>query len=169
MATQLTATDAKQSLNAHVATKGTEIFEKYGPQIGWSQLQAILLDRSCVRYPCNLVFDSARLNPGEFAFPEPKGDMPEEVFTLYVHPVYLTQLSLVPYLALYQLVTVNYGEFASADDAETFAATALGLPREEYYETICGLADELGAGIDPGSGLAARSVGCQSGHCGCSA
>jgi hypothetical protein len=116
-----------------------------------------------------LVFDSARLNPGEFAFPEPKGDMPEEGFTLYVHPVYMTQLSLVPYLALYQLVTVNYGEFASADDAETFASTALGLPREEYYETLCGLADELGVGIDPGSGLTASSGGCQSGHCGCSA
>ncbi len=149
MATQLTATDAKQSLNAHVAAKGTEIFEKYGPVIGWTELQAILKDRACVRYSCQLVFDSARLNPGESAFPEPKGDRPEEGFTLYVHPVYMMQLAMVPYLALYQLVAVNYGAFASAEDAETFAACALGLPREEYYQALCGLADELGAGHSP--------------------
>ena len=162
MTTQLTAADAKQSLSAHVAAKGADIFEKYGPQIGWAQLQTILKDRACVRYPCELVFDSSRLNPGEFAFPEAKGEMPEEGFTLFVHPVYMTQLGMVPYLALYQLVTVNYGEFASADDAETFASYALGLPREEYYQTLCGLADELGAGIDPGSGHSPGGCGCGS-------
>ena len=167
MATQLTAADAKQSLNAHVAVKGAEIFAKYGPQIGWPELQAILRDRTCVRYPCELVFDSARLNPGEFAFPEAKGEMPEEGFTLFVHPVYMTQLGLVPYLALYQLVTVNYGGFASADDAETFASAALGLPREDYYQTLCGLADELGAGIDPGASQSPGTAGC-GGGCSCS-
>jgi hypothetical protein len=144
MAIQLTADDAKQSLNAHVAAKGAELFAKFGPVIGWSQLQAILQDRTCVRYPCRLVFDSSGLNPGEFAHPEPDGDRPEDGFTLYVHPIYLTQLAMVPYLALYQLVVVNYGVFASAQDAETFAAHALGRSQEEYYETLCGLADLLG-------------------------
>ena len=80
----------------------------------------------------------------------------------------MTQLGMVPYLALYQLVTVNYGEFASADDAETFASYALGVPREEYYQTICGLADELGTGIDPGSGHMHEPGGCGGGGCGCS-
>ena len=169
MATQLTAADAKQSLNAHVAAKGAEIFEKYGPQIGWPELQLILRDRACVRYPCALVFDNARLNPGEFAHPEPKGEVPEEGFTLFIHPVYMTQLGMVPYLALYQLVAVNYGEFASADDAESFAAHALGLPREEYYRILCELADQLGAGIDPGSGHPPGAVGCAGGGCSCSA
>jgi hypothetical protein len=161
MAIQLTAHDAKQSLNAHVAAKGAEVLAKYGPVIGWSQLQAILQDRACVRYPCRLVFDGSRLNPGEFAYPEPAGESPEDGFTLYVHPLYLTQLAMVPYLALYQLVAVNYGVFASADDAETFAAHALGLPREEYYQTLCSLADLLGvpAGMNPAHG----SCGCSGG------
>jgi hypothetical protein len=167
MATQLTASDAKMSLNAHVAAKGAEIFGKYGPTIGWAELQSILQDRTCVRYPCELVFDSARLNPGEFAFPEPKGGVPEAGFILFVHPVYMTQLGLVPYLALYQLVTVNYGEFASAEDAETFASGALGLPREEYYQTLCGLADQLGAGLDSDSGPTHQAGGCRGGGCSC--
>ncbi len=144
MATQLTAEDAKQSLTAHVAAKGAEIFEKYGPTIGWKQLLQILEDRACVRYPCQVVFDSAPLGPGEFGHPVPKGENPEDGFTMYIHPCYMAQLSYVPYLVLYQLMLVNYGEFASPDDAETFGAAALGLSREDYYQAVCDLADELG-------------------------
>jgi hypothetical protein len=175
MATQLTADHAKQSLNAHVAAKGAEIFEKYGPHIGLTELRIILQDRACVRYPCELVFDSAHLNPGEFAFPAPNGDKPEEGFTLYVHPIYMTQLADVPLLALYQLVTVNYGEFASAEDAETFASHALGIHPDEYYERLCALADELGVAIDPGTGFGGgvppafaggSGRGCGGGGCG---
>jgi hypothetical protein len=144
MSTQLTTEGAKQSLNSHVEAKGCEIFAKYGPQIGWSEMQAVLNDRSCVRYPCTLDFDASWLQPGEFAYPEPKGEAPEEGFTLYIHPHFLTKLPMVPHLVLYQLVRVNYGEFASSEDAETFAASALGLDRELYYQTLCSLADELG-------------------------
>ena len=46
MAKQLTADDAKQSLTAHVETKGIEIYVKYGPQIGWAELQRLLTDRA---------------------------------------------------------------------------------------------------------------------------
>jgi hypothetical protein len=144
MATQLTADDAKQSLTAHVAAKGAEIFEKYGPVIGWKQLLQILEDRAYVRYPCQVVFDPAPLGPGEFAHPVPKSENPEEGFTICVHPCFMTQLQQVPYLVLYQLVLVNYGEFASTEDAETFGASALGLSKDEYYQTVCELADELG-------------------------
>jgi hypothetical protein len=41
-------------------------------------------------------------------------------------------------------VLVNYGEFASAEDAETFGAAALGLARDDYYQALCGLADQVG-------------------------
>ena len=162
MVKQLTAQDARQSLTAHVRSRGEEIFVRYGPRIGWNELQAMLQDRSCVRYPCTIEFDAAALQPGEFAHPEANGELPEDGFTLYVHPVYMTQLAMVPYLVLYQLVVVNYGEFASHEDAEAFAAAALGLDRELYYETVCHLADQLGSGIDPGM----REMPVQSGGCG---
>ena len=143
MATQLTADHAKQSLIAHVEAKGAEIHAKYGPQLGWDQLKALLDDRSCVRYPCTIEFDSSRLQPGEFAYPEANGELPESGFTIRVHPRYMNRLDQVPFLVLYQLVIVNYGEFASPDDAEVFAATSLGLDREVYYTALCALADEL--------------------------
>jgi len=143
MATQLTADDARQSLNAHVAAKGAELNAKYGPRIGWKDLPLLLEDRTLVRYPCQIVFDAAGLQPGEVAHPAAKGEKPEDGFTMYVHPLFMTDLARVPLLVLYQLVLLNYGEFASPDDAETFGAAAVGLSRDEYYAELCDLADQL--------------------------
>ncbi len=138
------AQDARQSLNASAAAIGTKIYEKYGPRIGWTQLLQILEDRSCTRYPCQIVFDAAPLEAGEFAHPVAKGEHPADGFTIYVHPFFMMQLDQVPLLVLYQLVSVNYGAFAAPEDAETFGAAALGLDKDEYYHALCGLADELG-------------------------
>ena len=142
MATKLTTDDARQSLTEHVAAKGAEIREKYGPVIGWDELQRILADRACVRFPCEIVFDAAPLEPGEAAHPVPKGGRPEDGFALHVHPFFQARLPQVPLLALYQLVLVNYGEFASADDAETFGSSVLGLSKDDYYRALCELTDE---------------------------
>jgi hypothetical protein len=143
MPKQLTAEDARVSLNAHVAAKGAEIRAKYGPQIGWRELQAILEDRTVVRYPCGIEFNSAPLQAGEFAAPVARTDQPEDGFTMFVHPLFMTQLADVPALVLYQLVVVNYGEFASGDDALAFGAAALGLGEEAYYSRLCELADPI--------------------------
>ena len=64
-----------------------------------------------------------------------------------VHPFFETQLDHVPALVLYQLVALNYGEFASSDEAETFGAAALGMTRDEYYDLLCECADQLGAPV----------------------
>src|SRR4051812_30310676 len=113
MAQQLTLEDAKQSLTAHIATKGAEIRAKFGPRIGYAELQRILADRDYTRYPVEIVFSAADLRDGEFAHPVPKTGDPADGFTLQVHPYFVTQLAYVPALVLYQLVLVNYGDFAS--------------------------------------------------------
>jgi len=144
MATRLTAEDFRQSLTAHVAEKGAALCAQYGPDLDWGGLQRLLQDRAFVRYPCEIAFDASALEPGEFAHPVARGERPEDGFTIHVHPIFLAQLSAVPALVLYQLVLVNYGEFASADDAEAFGAGALGLTRDEYYARLCELADQVG-------------------------
>jgi hypothetical protein len=144
-----TAEDARQSLAAHVAARGSEIREKYGPRMGWAELQRILLDRECVRYPCEIAFDAGPLLDGEAAHAEPKGERPENGFTLWVHPYYSVTPDRVPILALYQLVSVNYGVFASPEDAEAFGAAVLGIGRDDYYGRLCALADEIGPAEPP--------------------
>jgi hypothetical protein len=145
MPAQLTPADARQSLNEHLAARGQEIRAKYGPHIGWQELRKILEDRGCVRYPCEIIFDASPLQPGEFAHPVARSHRPEDGFTMYVHPCFMTRLAQVPGLVLYQLVLVNYGGFASAEDAETFGAAALGISRDEYYRALCEMADRVGA------------------------
>jgi len=135
--------DARQALSVHLAEKGAKIYDKYGPRMGWQELLKLLADRDFVRYPCQICFDDKPLMAGEFAHPVPAGRLPEDGFTIFVHPAYQTRLDCVPFLVLYQLVRVNYGEFATCADAEIFGAEALGLDREEYYWTVCELADEI--------------------------
>ena len=145
MSTQLTEKDFKESLTTHVAVKGEELHAKYGPVIGWGELLRVLEDRAFCRYPCRVIFDGSPLAPNELAHPVPQGERPEDGFVMHVQPIYLTQLQLVPYIVLYQLVLVNYGEFATSQDAETFGASALGLSIDEYYQTLCELAAQLDA------------------------
>jgi len=143
MSTELSSRDASDSLNAHVAAKGHEIHQRYGPHVGWKELQKVLQDPACVRYPCEIVFDDKELQAGECAHPVCNGERPEDGFKMFVHPVFMTQLDRVPHLVLYQLVLVNYGEFAATEDAETYGANALGLARDDYYATLCELADSI--------------------------
>src|SRR5690349_13295062 len=126
----------RQALSAQVAAEGSRVHARYGPSIGWQQLLALLQDRDCVRFPCDLLFDAAPLLPGEFAHAVAKGLKPEEGHVIYVHPLFEHQLEQVPYLVLHQVVLVNYGDRVSADDAETFGALALGLSRDEYFNVL---------------------------------
>jgi hypothetical protein len=143
MSLRLTADDARLAMSAHLTAKGAEMFEKHGPHIGWKELQRILKDPASARYPCEIAFDATPLQPGECAYPKPKGEKPEDGFVIHIHPLFMTRLDRVAHLALYQLVVVNYGEFASSDDAEIFGATTLGISREQYYQELCELADLL--------------------------
>ena len=147
MPQQLTAEDARQSLTAHLAEKGRQVYLKYGPEIGWNQLLQILEDRTVTRYPCEIVFDAQQLLPDEVAVALARSERPEDGFTIFVHPYFLLDPARVPCLVLYQMVVVNYGEFATADDAETFGAAALGILKEEYYTHLCTMAEEISGDV----------------------
>ncbi|RME93900.1 MAG: hypothetical protein D6766_07240 [Verrucomicrobia bacterium] len=143
MARKLTEADARRSLSEHARSKGEEIRAKYGVPQEWTTFERILQDRSCVRYPCRVSFDTDALRPGEFAYPEALGEHPREGYHLHIHPYFANRPADAIALALYQLVVVNYGDFASAAEAESFGAAVLGMDREAYYQRICALADEL--------------------------
>jgi len=144
MARDAIAPSRRQALSVQIAAEGSRVHERYGPSIGWRQLLTLLQDRECVRFPCDLRFDAAPLLPGEFAHALLKGSKREEGYTIHLHPLFEHQLQQVPYLVLHQLVLVNHGDSASADDAETFGALALGLSRDEYFNILCELSDQVG-------------------------
>ncbi len=162
MSKKLSAQDAVDSMHAHAEVKGGEIHAKYGPSIGWSQIERILADRACVRYSCRVELNPAPLEPGEIACALADASLGEGGHTIYVHPYFCDHLDQAAWWVLYQLVVVNYGGFAAAAHAEVFGAAALGITREEYYNGLCKMADDVAAATvaQPGSAAVGPLVSC---------
>lgn len=135
---------AVSCLSAELDASAAKIRAIYGPCLEADNLQRLLEDRSVIPYPCELRFDADLLLPGEFGHTFAKGVNPEEGFTLYLHPVYSAQPSVWPQLVVHQLAQVLSGQQVSAEEAEVFGAQVLGLSREEYFQTLCELAGQVG-------------------------
>jgi hypothetical protein len=146
MARQDKTVTARQCLSAELASIAADIRHQYGPDIGWEEIQTLLRDPHFTPFPCEIRFDSAPLLPGEFGHAVPRGSTREEGFIIYLHPRFASQLSRVSYLVLHQLVLINYGDAATADDAETFGSVALGLSKDAYYRALCDLACQIDGG-----------------------
>ncbi|MBZ0172895.1 MAG: hypothetical protein K8E66_10975, partial [Phycisphaerales bacterium] len=86
---------------------------------------------------------SEPLEPGEFAWPQPLGDKPSDGYCLFIHPHFERRPQAWPLLISYHVPSVNYGEIVTAEEAELFAATLLGMDVETYYNALCTLADEI--------------------------
>ncbi|MHC4090656.1 MAG: hypothetical protein ACYSVY_10345 [Planctomycetota bacterium] len=144
------AEDGVLALRDHVLDRAGLAREKYGPHVGVAALERILADRSVVRYPCRIVFDTADLRPGEMAFVRPRGEVATDGFDVVVHPRFAADEDSLPAIVLYQLVMVNYGEIATENEAELFGATILGIAQDAYYERLCQIADSLAGQADGG-------------------
>ncbi len=144
-----TVRDGAIALRDHILAVAATARQRYGPQIDHAAILRIIEDREIVRYPVTLVFDDRLLNPGEFAFPEPRGRQPGEGFTLHIHPCFSSRPEALPMLIAYQIVRINYGDVASHEEAELFGSTLLGMDRDEFYDAICELADSMPEPANP--------------------
>lgn len=144
MAQKLTEEDGRLALAGHIADKAEAARASYGGAIDWPTLLEMLGDAAVVRYPTDVAFDAAPLEAGEFAFAAPLGASPGDGFRIYVHPWFEGRTDVLPLLVAYHIVRINYGDIATHHDAELFGATLLGLEPDDYYETLCTLADEVG-------------------------
>ena len=136
--------DPRGDLTGALALAGTEVRQKYGSSLNFERLQVLLQDRSVVKYPCEMVFDSRPLLAGEFAHTMRRGLAPEDGFIIYVHPSLHKEQTHLPYIVLHQLPAVNLNGLASPDQAEEFGSSALGLSRESYYQKLCEIAGHVG-------------------------
>ncbi len=143
MERRLTEADGRIALRDHIVGRAMQARLRYGLYIDTEAIMRILDDRQVTRYPCGLRYDAAGLEPGEFAHAQPLGDRPADGYCLFIHPALEQQADLLPLVIAYHLVTINYGEIATSDEAELFGATLLGLEVEEYYEALCEIADHL--------------------------
>lgn len=141
---KLTLEDGRRALGVHVLEKGHQLHEKYGTFVGFDTLQKILQDVEFVRYPTRIEFDSTQLEEGMFACAMRVTESnASDGYVIYVHEMFKENEGDLAAIVLYHLVTVNYGEFATHNEAEEFGSAALGLDKEYYYDYLCRIADKI--------------------------
>lgn len=102
-----------------------------------------LEDRTIVRYPLSVRFDTEPLQPGEFACLESLGEHPSDGFCVFIHPMFENVDEVIPLLLAHYIPSMNYGDVAIHVEAELFGATLLGIDVEEYYKILCSVADTV--------------------------
>jgi len=131
------------AVTQHAIEKADEIRRRYGSGIDYSTVLQILDDRRSIRYPVKIQFVSDSIEPGLFAKTAPISKNPDDGYVISLHKYFENQPEHLPSLILYQSVLVNYGDLATATDAELFGSGILGIDRESYYEQIVELTDKL--------------------------
>jgi hypothetical protein len=140
---RLTEADARRSLRDHLADKAFAARSRFRMLVDRAAIMTLLDDRAIVRYPVGVRFDSEPLMAGEFAALQPLGEHPSQGYCLFIHPSLECREDLLPLVIAYYIPSVNYGEIATPEDAEQFGATLLGIGVDEYYQSLCDLADSL--------------------------
>ncbi|MEA3302064.1 MAG: hypothetical protein U9Q75_02210, partial [Pseudomonadota bacterium] len=124
------------AVSRHAIEKAKEIRTRYGPVIDYAAVLHMLEDRKSIRYPVEICFVSEGIEPGMFANTRAVSENPDDGYVISLHQHFEDQTDVLPALILYQSVLVNYGDLATADDAELFASTLLRVERDEYYAQI---------------------------------
>ena len=109
-----------------------------------SNLETFLEDRNHVRRPTRLVMELGEMGPHQFAQPEP--DIRNEVgIMLYIRPSLAGRPDLLVQAVGYMIPVINYGQIITDDHCLTYGAALFGMDEGGFYESICELADWVGA------------------------
>jgi hypothetical protein len=139
-----TEADGRIALHEHIRDKAVKARERHPDPRSPEGLSQLLEDREVVRYPLRVCADPAHLEPGDLAYLQQLGEHPSEGFILFVHPLVEAQADLAALVVTYSIPSVNYGEIVSTEEGELFGAIVCCMDREEFYEALCGLSDQLG-------------------------
>lgn len=133
----------RSAVSQHATAKADEIRGRYGPDIDYPTVLRMLADRRCIRYPVEIRFVAHGIEPGMFGKTELASKDPADGYVISLHHSFEGRHDLLPALILYQSVLVNYGDLATAVDAELFGSGVLGMDRDAYYERIVALTNSL--------------------------
>jgi hypothetical protein len=133
------------SLRAHLLAQAVVAHQKHGP-LTFDKLEALLHDPDCLRHPVRLVFEFGEMAMHQFAQPDLDWRNPDQDGrVLYVRPLLREHPDLVVPAVAYMIPLINYGDIITDEHCLLYGAALLGMMKEEYYPTICRLADFVGA------------------------
>lgn len=140
---KLTLDDGKLAMVDHAKERGHLLYQKYGPSITDDVLFQILKDEDFIRFPVTIEYSREKVGGGTFAVTEQRSEKADEGYVIYIHDYFQGKEGCLAPLVFYQLVQVNYGDFATYEVAEAFGSEALGMNQEDYYQYLCRMADAI--------------------------
>lgn len=161
----------EESLLNHLRHQAMEARSRHGG-LSPENLDTFLNDRDCVRHPTRLILEYGEMSPHQFAEPDRdyRTNLPE-ARVLYLRPVLGKRPDLVVLAVSYMIPSLNFGDIISDEHCLEYGALLMGLDPAEYYDSICELAEFVGAEIcmadeAPSSGSANHSApGCDGCTC----
>jgi len=125
----------------HAERTAERILERMGGPLAQANLTQYLNDESCVRYPAEVVFDDAGLEPNQFGEPFMSDEDGRRICKIHIHPRFEHQPDLLPFFVAYLTPLVNYGPLVSSDICEAFGAQITGQEQDVYYAILCRAVD----------------------------
>jgi len=146
---KLSSTELEQlgqrSLREHLVAQATVAHQKHGPIIA-DTLDALLHDPDCLRHPVRLVFEFGEMAMHQFAQPDIDWRNTErDGRVLCVRPLLRDRPDLLPFAVAYMIPLINCGDIVTDEHCLRYGATLLGLTEDEFYHSVCALADTVGA------------------------
>ncbi len=126
----------RQCLMSHATDTASRALERLGGPLSLENLDAFLLDSDCVKYRATIVFDSAPLEPRQFALLVFQGGSPQRVCKLYVHPYFASAREHLPLIVAYMAGAINFGGSVPLSFCEMYGAALMQMPHDEFYEAI---------------------------------
>lgn len=137
----------QQSLRDHLLAQAVVAHQKHGP-FNSGNLEALLHDPACLRYPVRLVYEFGEMAMHQFAQPDIDWRNREQAGrVLYLRPIMRGRPHMVVIAVAYMIPLINYGDIITDDHCVSYGATLLGMMEDEYYRAVCQLAEFVGAEV----------------------
>lgn len=150
----------QDSLRDHLLAQAVVAHQKHGP-IDGSNLEALLQDRECLRYPVRLVYEFGEMAMHQFAQPDiDYRNQDQNGRVLYLRPMLRDHPGKVVLAVAYMIPLINYGKVVGDEHCLSYGATLLGMLESEFYREICSLADLVGAEVRMQGGGCDPQAGC---------
>jgi hypothetical protein len=138
--------EAEDALLAHMLERANAARARHGGAFGPHNMEAVLLDGECVRFPSRIVYDDGPLEAHQFAQPEPDPANPA-AYLVHLRPKLAERPDLAALAVSYVIPLINYGAVARTRHVERYGARLMELSLDEYFARLCAMADWLGLGV----------------------
>ena len=137
----MSSEEMMQSVQDHALLSADRAQQKLGGSLTAENYEQFLQDTDCLRCPTTIIFTTEGLETHQFAQPVFSNLEGRPVCDLRIDPRFENQPDKLYMFVAYMAAAINYGNLVSTELCEMQGAALTGMSEEEFYNTICEIAD----------------------------